>query len=438
MKKRRTSETGSIAARLCFFILLTAGATALAVIDGWLWALAFAPLIAKCLYDCIDLYRRQMRKVILLIDALENSDNTIRFAETERDDGAINHELNRVAHVLHEAKAETIEQEQYYELILNVISAGVVVLNDCGAVYQKNHEALRLMGLEVFTHVSQLSRIDTGLAERLQQAAPGDAFRVTVNNERGRMNLMVRVSGITIRGEQLRIIAMNDINRELDEKEIDAWTRLIRVLTHEIMNAVTPITSLSDTLITMAKDYDEGMKLGLQTISNTGKGLMKFVESYRKLAYIPAPKPEQVNVRALIDRMVVLTRHQCDCRHITFDIRVAPDNLIVHADWDLTAQVLINLMKNAVEAIGDKPGGLIRIRACSTPTEAVQIDISNNGEPLSADIAEQIFVPFFTTKPGGSGIGLSLSRQIMQRAGGSLTLQPVKRGAMTTFTLRFN
>jgi signal transduction histidine kinase len=274
--------------------------------------------------------------------------------------------------------------------------------------------------------------------EKLQHAGPGDTFHVTFGNERGKVNLLVRVSDITIREEHLRIFALNDINSELDEKELDSWIRLIRVLTHEIMNAVTPIASLSDTLLTMTGGQDEEIRRGLQTISNTGKGLLSFVESYRKFTRIPTPEPALFYVKPFIERMVDLAKHQYAGDRIAFDVLTAPDDLLLYADENLIAQVVVNLMKNAIEAIGEQPDGQIGIRAYSSETGEVWIEIDNNGAPLEPEIAEQIFVPFFTTKQGGSGIGLSLSRQIMRLSGGSITLKPAQQSGLTTFILRFN
>lgn len=180
---------------------------------------------------------------------LKNNDTAIHFSETDgnEDSRLINRSLNRVARILYNVKSETAQQEKYYELILDCVNTGIVVLNDNGAIYQKNNEALHLLGLEVFTHIRQLSRVDNHLMDLLTTCRSGDKFQVAFGNERGTVNLSVRVSDITVRKEHLRILALNDINSELDEKEIDSWIRLTRVLTHEIMNTITPITSLSDT-----------------------------------------------------------------------------------------------------------------------------------------------------------------------------------------------
>ena len=395
------------------------------------------------------LYRAHTRKVLFLLEALENDDASVHFVETEanRDNRLVSQALNKVAQILYKVKNETAQQEKYYELILECVNTGILVLNDNG----KNSEALRLLGMEVFTHVRQLERVDAHLMEVVAACRPGDKLQAVFSNERGTVNLSIRVSDIHVHQEHLRILALNDINNELDEKEVDSWIRLTRVLTHEIMNAVTPITSLSDTLLTLMNEEadatdvsdrsasQEEIRNGLQTISSTGKGLLSFVENYRRFTRIPTPEPSLFYVKAFLQRMVDLTRHQHAEAHVVYQLEVVPDDLILYADESLVSQVVINLLKNAIQAIesGVCTGseGRICLRAYCNEAEAVLIEISNNGPAIPADIAEHIFIPFFTTKEGGSGIGLSISRQIMRLSGGSITLLP--KGE-TTFVLKFN
>lgn len=384
----------------------------------------------------LRLYRLHTRKVLFMIDALENNDNAFHFPEDRGtpDSRQINRALNRVSRILYNVKADTAQQEKYYELILNCINTGLLVLSDSGAVYQKNNEALHLLGLSVFTHVKQLSRVDTGLMETLSSCRAGDKLQTTFSNERETINLSIRVSDITVRKEHLRILALNDIHTELDDKEIDSWIRLTRVLTHEIMNSVTPITSLSDTLLALAKTKDEEIRSGLQTISTTGKGLLSFVESYRRFTRIPSPEPSLFYVKAFTDRMVELAKHQNPAGNISFSVDVSPADLILYADENLISQVVINLLKNAIQAIDRQADGQIVIRAYCNAAEEVLIEIKNNGPAIPPEMVEHIFIPFFTTKEGGSGIGLSISRQIMRLSGGSIALFP---GKETTFVLKF-
>lgn len=435
---------------------LAAAAIALCVIHGEILCIILSSLLLLLsLRWQWKLFRRHTQKVLFLLDAIENNDVSIHFSEHEDipDNQLINQALNRVASILYNVKSETAQQEKYYELILDCISTGILVLNNTGSVYQKNNEALRLLGLDVFTHVNQLARIDTQLMNALTHCRPGDKLQTRLSNERGTVNLSIRVSHINIRHEHLRILALNDINNELDEKELDSWIRLIRVLTHEIMNSVTPITSLSDTLLSLIKGKEEvnvdeistdteisgEIRNGLQTISSTGKGLLSFVENYRRFTRIPSPEPSLFYVKGFLSRMVELSRHQYPHVRIDFRLQVSPDNLILHADENLISQVLINLLKNAVQAIESMDNttqkGIINLQAYCNESEAVIIEVSNNGPAIPSEIAEHIFIPFFTTKEGGSGIGLSISRQIMRLSGGSLSLHLSKE---TMFRLKFN
>lgn len=422
------------------------------------------------------LYRSHTRKVLFLLDAVENNDTSVHFNEEEADgpQGVVNRALNRMAQILAQVKAETVQREQYYGLILDCVSTGVVVLDDRGAVVQTNREALRLLGLEVFTHVQQLACIDAGLVAQVGPCRVGDKLQVTYPTERGTVQLAIRVSDIVIRQTHLRILALNDINNELDEKEIDSWMRLTRVLTHEIMNSVTPITSLSETLLTLVQsgaepstevpvegkgtdmpDAVSGVRVcegkeretaereaalmeGLQTIHATGEGLLAFVENYRRFTRIPKPEPSLFYVKEFLQRMVALARHQYPEARIDFRIAVVPDDLILYADEHLIGQVVINLLKNAIQAIESAPSstpGRIRLDAACNEAEAVILRIRNNGPAIPVEVAEHIFTPFFTTREGGSGIGLPISRQIMRLSGGSLSLQT---GCETTFVLQFD
>ena len=410
------------------------------VYQSYIWLGISSCLLVLSIIWQVRLYRLHIKQVLFMIDALENNDSAFRFPEESGtpESKQINRALNRVGRILYNVKAETAQQEKYYELILDFVSTGLLVLNDNGAVYQKNKEALRLLGLNVFTHVRQLSKVDTTLMEKMENCHPGDKLQVVFHNERGTVNLSIRVSEINVHKEHLRILALNDINIELDEKEIDSWIRLTRVLTHEIMNSVTPITSLSDTLLSLHQNADDEIRNGLEVISTTGKSLISFVESYRKFTHIPTPEPTLFYVQKFAERMVKLARHHTNFPNITINVSVEPSDLIVYADENLISQVVLNLLKNAMQAIGcEQADGLIEVKAYCNEEEAVLIEVSNNGPVIPQEEAEHIFVPFFTTKEGGSGIGLSISRQIMRLSGGSIALKSAPAAKRTTFVLTF-
>lgn len=418
---------------------LTIGATACYFNKNLLWTIIFG-IAAIAVIILIRIQSGQnARKILYMLDAIENSDSSFKFGNSNArgTDKMINQALNRVTQILYNAKIETVQQEKYYELILNTVNTGILVLNDNGNVYQSNNEATRLLGLPVLTHVKQLANIDATLPERFSGLVSGTKEQISFTNELGTVNLSVRVSDITVRNEHLRILAFNDIRSELEEKEIDSWIKLTRVLTHEIMNSVTPITSLSDTLLTLP-ETDEEIKNGLRVISSTGKGLISFIESYRKFTHIPKPSPSLFYVESFMERMVELARHQKPHPNIHIEITVKPADLIVYADENLIAQVVTNLLKNAIQAIDNQAEGIISINARSNAADEVTIEIHNNGPAIPPEVAEHIFVPFFTTKEEGSGVGLSISRQIMRISGGSLTLKHSSDEEGTVFALTFS
>ena len=247
------------------------------------------------------LYVRNMRKLAFMLDAIDNNDYAFKYRTTghSQQDELVNETLNRITQILFQAKADAVQREKYYELILNSVGTGIVVVDDRGTVYQHNNAALHLRGLSIFTHVNQLEKIDERLMSTIKHIQPGEKQQVSFSNERGAVHLSLRVSEMTLQDKHVRIITLNDINNELDAKELDSWMRLTRVLTHEIMNSVTPITSLSDTLLSIHENVNPEIRDGLEVISSTGKSLIAFVESYRKFTHIPTPQPTLFYVRKL-------------------------------------------------------------------------------------------------------------------------------------------
>ena len=424
-------------ARLVIVMLMTGICVWLITEHNWLWLFVAFPTLVWAVWSFYRLYTYHTRKVAFLLDAIENDDPAVHFYEhvVDKDASKVNAMLNRIARILQNIMKETVQREKYYELIMDFVETGIVVLDEKGNVFQKNQKVLKLLGLEVLTHVKQLSHISENVEKALMEAMPGQKKQVEYSTERGIVNLSMQVSGITIQDKPLRIIALNDINHELDEREIDSWIRLTRVLTHEMMNSLTPVTSLSETLLTLpGTQKDEELRQGLETIHTTGKGLVNFVMSYRKLTRLPSPDPTLFDVRPFLERMMKLALHQHSYPNIRMILEEVKEDLMVFADESLLTQVMTNLLKNAVQAIGDTEEGEIRIRAYCDDQDLVRIEVSNNGPKISPEVAGQMFVPFFTTKKEGSGIGLSLSKQIMRLQGGSIALLPYKN-EWTTFVV---
>ena len=430
----------SLTFRLGLFGIFTGCGTYFAMTRQWEWLIL---ILIGWLYSMrmmSELFKRNAQKVAFMFDAIDNSDYAFQYATRGRssNDKLVSESLNRITQILFQAKADAVQKEKYYELIMNSVNTGIIVLDDTGNIFQTNNEALRLLGLSVFTHVKQLARIDDKLQATIANILPGDKHQISFVNERGTVNLSIRVSEMTLQEKHVRILAINDINSELDDKEIDSWIRLTRVLTHEIMNSVTPITSLSDTLLSIHEDADSDIRNGLEVISTTGKSLISFVESYRKFTHIPTPEPSLFYVQKFAERMINLARHHNNFPNITINIHIEPVDLIVYADEKLITQVVLNLLKNAMQAIGsEQPHGRIELNASCNPDESVIIEVSNNGPCIPPEEAEHIFVPFFTTKEGGSGIGLSISRQIMRLSGGSIALKSNPAINKTSFILTF-
>lgn len=374
-------------------------------------------------------YRRNIKKVIFLFDAIDNVDFSFNFPMqgVSKNDRILHQSLNRIKAFLQHTREEQMEREKYYEKILNMVDAGIMVVDSHDNVLQHNQAALRLLDTDVLTHLNQVR-------EKLKDE-----------------HLSKHETATMIKDKPVRIIAISDVSHELSNQEIDSWIKLIRVLTHEIMNTITPVTSLSETLL---KELEEDMhwegrfatnpnspkekdlRIGLETIHKTGTELLSFVNNYRRFTHVPQPQPSLFYVEPFLNRMAMLCNHEAS-------IEVSPKDLIVYADESLIAHVVTNLLKNAVEAIKEKKStevsedkhAFIRIKAYANEQEAIVIDVTNNAGIIPDDIAAHIFIPFFTTKKEGSGIGLSLSRQIMRVSGGTLSLHQDKEENTTTFRI---
>ena len=361
-------------------------------------------------------YRRNIKKVKFLFDAVDNVDFSFNFPTegVSKDDQITNNSLNRIKLFLQHTREEQMEREKYYEQILNAVDTGIMVVDGRDNVLQHNQAALRLLDTDVLTHLNQV--------------------RGKLKDE----HLSKHETQAMLKDKHVRIIALSDVSNELNNQEVDSWIKLIRVLTHEIMNTITPVTSLSETLLKEldrnSKNPNEMMlKQGLNTIRKTGTELLDFVNNYRRFTHVSQPQPTLFYVEPFLERMAQLCRHEVE-------ICVEPKDLLVYADESLLSHVVTNLLKNAAEAVSGlhleaNKEASIRLHAYTNEQEAIIIDVTNNAGIIPDDIASHIFIPFFTTKKEGSGIGLSLSRQIMRVSGGSLSLHQDKEKGLTTFRI---
>ena len=351
-------------------------------------------------------YRRNIKKVTFLFDAIDNGDFSFNFPTEKgfKEDKILHKSLNRIKLFLQHTREEQMDREKYYEQILNAVDTGILVVDSHDNILQHNQAALRLLDTDVLTHMNQVKGKlkDEHLAKHETQAM--------------------------LKDKHVRIIALSDVSHELSNQEVDSWIKLIRVLTHEIMNTITPVTSLSETLLTRVTE-DKDLKQGLETIHKTGTELLAFVNNYRRFTHVPQPQPALFYVEPFLERMAMLCNHDVE-------IEVSPKDLLAYADESLLSHVVTNLLKNAVEAFKEKEKlSFIRLQAYANVQESIIIDVSNNAGLIPEDVASHIFIPFFTTKLEGSGIGLSLSRQIMRVSGGSLSLHQDKAQGITTFRI---
>lgn len=413
-----------------------------ALASGWLVArqlypllLITIPLMVLEFYRILHQYGDSVRRITFMFNAIDSDDLSFRFNEdpSKVDNTMLNAALNRIKEILTRTKLRAEERERYYQLIMESAQTGLITVNDTGSVYQANSEALRIFGLQQLTHIRQLEGTVPEAARALAAIRPGEKLRVTCSTETGEMALTLGCSEITLEDRHRRVISVSDINSEVSEIQIESWSKLSRILTHEIMNSLAPVTSLSDTLLHIDRPLDPDVRRGLETISATSRRLVSFVDSYRRFTRIPAPQREPFEVRELIRQAVSLTAAAGNAPQIHVDIE--PADTMIYADKAQLGQVAVNLLKNAREATAGRPAGEIWIRSRIDAAEHVIIEFSNNGGAIPAEVAENIFTPFYTTKPDGSGIGLSLSRRIMQLHDGSLRLTS-NTDHRVTFTLQ--
>ncbi|NCB06970.1 MAG: GHKL domain-containing protein [Bacteroidia bacterium] len=419
--------------------------SALGIGAGWLWATnGFNIWLVIILITDISLIANLVhflndtnRKISYFLEAVQNNDSSLRFPENVKTKtiSELYHGLNKVNEQIQQLKIESRQREQYFQTLLEHLATGIVTFNQKGFVLHANTSAKTMLGMEVLTHISQTGRINRNLFQAIQNIRPFEQKLVTLTTEKGAIDLSMKANSIKTATDELMLLSIQDIRNELDEKELDSWMKLIRVLMHEIMNSIAPITSLAESLSkfyskdgreVFPSEIDEktiGMTVrGLNVINEQGNGLMHFVESYRKLTRLPKPDKKRFRVEELVNRVKMLYLSFENSEHVKLQVSIQPPDLELTADENLISQVLLNLLKNALEAIAKQPDGRIQIIARLSDKQRTEISVVDNGPGIPDEIIEQVFVPFFTTREKGSGIGLSLSRQIMRLHGGSLKL----------------
>lgn len=372
--------------------------------------------------------RKIIGKIDFMSDALDSGESAFRYSEDHWSDRRLNKSLNRLRSIFEAEKSDIRERERYFGIMLDHVQSGVIVI-DGDKIDYSNVIARGFLGMSDISSLRQIERISPELANAFRSASEVES-KASFVSERGTVQFSISACTARLHGKDVSIVTFNDITREMENNESESWTRLIRVLTHEIMNTVTPIASLSSALSQNLDAYDtEDVRSALGTISSSSEGLISFVQSYRSLTHIAAPVRKAFYLRDLVNDSVTIAQANWPSARVSY--HELSEDIILYADYGQISQVMNNLIKNAVQAGASD----IDITASIDKRERTVINVANNGEPISETGGEQIFVPFYTTKGvSGTGVGLSLCRQIIRLNGGTINLTSSTPEA-TVFTI---
>ena len=440
-------------------ILLRLAALAATVVAGvWLYGAIAAPVAPVALIVLLVVWQvwalllyteRTPRELLRFLEAIRYDDLSLSVGAHGRGPlfEAIADRFAEVTEAFRRLRSEREEQAQYLQTVVRHVGVALIAFRTDGEVSLLNTAAKRLLGVPRLRHIDGLGALSPRLAQMLPTLQNGDRTLVRVERGDRTLDLAVDATHFRLAGEPHVLVSLQDIRSELEEKEMEAWQQLTRVLTHEIVNSVAPIASLAATANQLLHRDDATVsgdgtppladaREALQTIERRSQGLIHFVESYRSLTKIPKPSFALFPVADLFGNVQTLLRTSLREKGVALDVQIVPETLELAADEELIEQVLINLLLNAMQALEGQADAHITLRARIGDTGRAVIEVHDNGPGILPEVRERIFVPFFTTKQSGSGIGLSLSRQILRLHGGTLTVRS-EPGVETVFVLRF-
>ena len=414
-------------------------------------AAIFTGLLA--LYQVFALIRyvsKTNRDLTRFLQSIKYSDFSQSFTNNLKGSGLeeLHAAFTEVIKEFQRAKLEKEEHLRFLQTIVDHVGIGLIAFDPAGEVELLNNATKKLLKIPRLGNVRDLETVSPVLVQKLLELSPGSNDLVKLQQEDDLLQLSIYATGFVLHQKQLMLVAMQNIQNEPEEEEMKSWQNLIRVLTHEIMNSITPIASLSSTAYGLLKDGREcevpesinetidDVRHAVNTIEKRSKGLLTFIENYRELTRIPKPEFKMVKIKDLFERVEYLMKDQFEACSINFNMDIDPESLEITADPALIEQVLINLCKNALEAVNGLSRPKIKLKAGTDGLGNPVIKVIDNGKGITDEVAEKIFIPFFTTKQQGSGIGLSLSRQIMRQHKGALSVNSTP-GVETVFSLRF-
>ncbi|MEQ9439147.1 MAG: ATP-binding protein [Cyclobacteriaceae bacterium] len=401
-------------------------------------------------YDLIRFVQRTNDELAKLFLAIRHSDFTVNFSHHSHSAfKSLHPAMKEIMEAYKQVKIEKEAQFQYLRLLVQHLKVGIISIKGDDEIALMNPPALDFLQMGMYHHWKNVQRKRPQFVEAVEAMQHGESRLLELSIQGQIRRLSVQLTQVQLLQESYKIITLHDIEQEINRSEMEAYDKLIRILTHEIMNSVTPISSLTETLLMMLEnergevkslqevdpDYPEDLAYSLRTIQKRTDGLLTFVEDYRRLTKVPQPQQQSVSVQELIESVSRLMRGEFQKRNIAFQVQVQPEDLSLFIDYQQIEQVLINLLTNSMHAVVGKPEPMIMLKAYAL-TDKTVLEVTDNGEGIPVDKLDEIFVPFFSTKEKGSGIGLSLSRNIMTLHGGNIRVSS-QPGAHTTFTLYF-
>jgi nitrogen fixation/metabolism regulation signal transduction histidine kinase len=370
----------------------------------------------------------------------------VKFDGTEIDDLHI--EFNAILAKLREDQLEKEANYHYFRTVFQHLSIGLITFEEDGSIQILNTAAKRMLNIQQLNHIEEISKVNKELHHAIHHLRTGGSELIKIVHPDGIMQLSVYVIELVLRDVKFKLVSLQNIQSELEEKEMEAWQNLVRVLTHEIMNSIAPISSLAATIRDdisskhqgdepiVREDLDDYL-MGISTIEKRSEGLINFVSDFRSLAHIPTPKFTAIQIADLFERVELLLKTQLESQHIKMTCSITPTDLLLFADCSLIEQVMINLTQNAIHALEDSLVKNILLKAYIDENGKIIIEVTDSGKGIEEEALSKIFIPFFTTKKKGSGIGLSLSKQILRRHKGNIQVKSkIEEG--TTFKLIFN
>jgi len=422
---------------MCFYVLLET--------DFWASVIIVALLIVFQTISLIRYAEQTNKYLVRFLEAIQYSDFSHSFSISGLGSSfdELKNSFTEVIKAFQKSRAEKEEHYRYLQNVIQHIGIGLIAFQKSGDVKLLNSAIKKLFGINQLKNIESLNEVSEELIQKLKSIKAGERELVKIVGNDEILQLIMYATEFKLQSELIKLVSIQNIQGELEEKEMEAWQKLIRVLTHEIMNSITPISSLSDTANYMLKNINvpndqsiQDIQKAINTIHHRSEGLLHFVQAYRSLTRLPTPSFKIIKISNLFERVGQLVAPDVKDRNIDFKYNINPSSLELTCDQELIEQVLLNLLQNAFQAVKLETNPRVELKSHFGNRGQILIEITDNGEGIPKDVQEKIFIPFFTTKEGGSGIGLSLSQQIMRQHKGIISLYS-ESDQKTCFTLRF-